>query len=204
MPTDLKEALNEFVSDHKFKGKGPLCVALIVTRHARQKGLPLVPEALVTQGGGQVLGLGKAAVQSVLKRHGIERILAAEGGRTSRGSLNKMREYVAFLNNLHAKGGADLSMIEAHWVECVRAFFAAKPFTIKLDASRGLRHVVRDILAQAVDRQKDTSGTYYAGAVLQHLTGAKLDCALGVGKFEHSRLFDGGCAEPPRRRLLHR
>ena len=80
MPTDLKEALDKFVSEHEFKGKGPLCVALIVTRHAYDKGMPLDPEALVTQGGGQVLGLGRAAVQSVLKRHGIERVLAAEGG----------------------------------------------------------------------------------------------------------------------------
>ena len=59
-----------------------------------KKGLPLDPKLLVTQGGGQVLGLGRASVQSVLKRHGIERVLAAEGGRTSRGSLNNMRQYV--------------------------------------------------------------------------------------------------------------
>ena len=186
MPTSLKEALSEFISAHGFRGKGPLCVALIVTRHALDRGLPLDPEELVTQGGGQVLGLGKAAVQSVLKRHGIERVLAAEGGRTSRGSLNKMREYVAFLNDLHSKGLADLNAIETHWIECVHAFFAGKPFRIKLDASRSLRHVVRDVLEQAFDRQKDAPGMYYAGAVLQHLVGAKLDCALGKGKFEHN------------------
>ena len=186
MSASLKEALNEFISDHNFKGKGPLCVALIVTRHALDRGLPLDPEALVTQGGGQVLGLGKAAVQSVLKRHGIERVLAAEGGRTSRGSLNNMREYAAFLNDLHSKGMADLNAIEVCWIECVHAFFAGKPFTIKLDTSRSLRHVVRNILEQAFDRQKDAPGMYYAGAVLQHLVGAKLDCALGKGKFEHN------------------
>jgi hypothetical protein len=28
-------------------------------------------------------------------------------------------------------------------------------------------------------------GVYYAGAVMQHMVGAKLDCALGQGKFEH-------------------
>ena len=61
-------------------GKGPLCVALIVTRYAQERGLPLDPEKLVTKSGGQVRGLGKAAVQSVLRRHGIERVLAAEGG----------------------------------------------------------------------------------------------------------------------------
>ena len=185
MPAGLEEALDQFVSDHKFQGKGPLSVALVVTRHAREEGLPLDPEALVTRGRGQVRGLGKTAVQSILKQHGIERVLAAEGGRTSRGSLGNMREYVAFLNDLHERGITDIDAIEAYWIDCVRAFFAAKPFTLKLDASRGLRHVVRDILEQAFERQKDALGMNCAGAVLQHLVGAKLDCALGIGKVEH-------------------
>ena len=178
--------MEKFVSEHRFTGKGPLCVALIVTQHARRKGLPLDPEELVTSGGGQVRGLGRTAVQSVLKQHGIKRVLAAEGGRTSRGSLKNMREYLAFLNDLHGRGDADLDTIEAYWIECVHAFFSSTPFTITLDVSRGLRQVVRDILAQAVERQKNSIGTYYAGAMLQHLVGAKLDCALGTGKFEHT------------------
>jgi hypothetical protein len=45
---------------------------------------------------------------------------------------------------------------------------------------------VRDVIEQAEERQKTTPGMYYAGAVLQHLVGAKLDCALGKGKFEHN------------------
>jgi hypothetical protein len=69
--------------------------------------------------------------------------------------------------------------------ERVHEFFA-KPFKIKLDASRSLRAVVRDVIAQAVDRQKLVPGVYYAGAVLQHLVGAKLDCALGKGRFDHN------------------
>lgn len=185
MTDELLEALKTFASGHKFKNKGPLSVALVVTQHARAMGLPLDTEALVTEGGGQVLGLGKGAVQAVLKRYDIERVLAAEGGRTSRGSLNNMREYVAFLNELDETGLADLDSIERYWIDCVHAFFAGKPFAIKLDSSRGLRHVVRDILEQATERQKDNPGMYYAGAVLQHLVGAKLDCALGAGKFEH-------------------
>jgi len=186
MSDALREALEAFTSEQRFKGKGPLCVALVITQHARNLGLPLDPDSLVTEGGGQVLGLGKGSVQTVLKRYDIERVLAAEGGRTSRGSLNNMREYVAFLNDLEGKGIAKLDEIEAYWIECVHAFFAGKPFTIKLDAARSLRHVVRDILDQAVERQKSAPGMYYAGAVLQHLVGAKLDCALGPGKFEHN------------------
>ena len=185
MPADLKEALERFVSDHDFMGKGPLSVALVVTNHACEDGLPLDPETLVTDGGGQVRGLGKTRVQAILKEHGIERVLAAEGGRTSRGSLNNMRDYAAFLNALHNKGIADVDAIEAYWIDRVHDFFAGEPFRIKLDASRGLRHVVRGVLGQAVERQKEAPGMNCAGAVLQHLVGAKLDCALGNGKVDH-------------------
>ena len=174
--------LAAFTASKAFRGKGPLSVALVVTQHAKKMGLPLDAEKLVTEGGGQVLGLGKGAVQAILKRHEITRVLASEGGRTSRGSLNNMREYVVLLNGLHAKGKVDLDAVEAFWIERVHEFFAGKPFKIKLDASRSLRMVVRDVVAQAVERQKTPRGVYYAGAVLQHLVGAKLDRALGKGE----------------------
>jgi hypothetical protein len=148
--------------------------------------LPLDPEALITEGGGQVLGLGRGAVQSILAKHGITRVLAAEGGRTSRGSLGNMREYVAFLNALCEEELFDANEVEAFWIERVQEFFAGKPFKIRLDASRGLRNVVRDVIEQAEDRQRQSQGTYYAGAVLQHLVGAKLECALGAGNVEHN------------------
>jgi hypothetical protein len=186
MATAHQSELEKFASEKAFRGQGPLSVALVVTQHAREMGLPLDPGKLVTEGGGQVLGLGKGAVQAVLKRHGIDRVLAKEGGRTSRGSLGNMREYVAFLNALSKKGEVDLDAVEAFWVEGVREFFAGKPFKIKLDASRSLRTVVRDVIGQAEERQKNAPGMNYAGAVLQHLVGAKLDCALGKGALEHN------------------
>jgi hypothetical protein len=182
----LRDALTSFTAEKRFRGKGPLSVALIVTEHARKRGLPLRADELLTEGGGQVLGLGKGAVQSILAKHGITRILAAEGGRTSRGSLNNMRQCVALLNGLDEKKLADLDAIEGFWIQRVHEFFAGKPFKIRLDASRSLRTVVRDVIAQAEERQKASQGTYYAGAVLQHLVGAKLDCALGHGHFEHN------------------
>jgi hypothetical protein len=186
MATGYQSELEKFASEKAFRGQGPLSVALVVTQHAREMGLPLDPVKLVTEGGGQVLGLGKGAVQAVLKRHGIDRVLAKEGGRTSRGSLGNMREYVAFLNVLSKKAKVDLDAVEAFWVEGVREFFAGKPFKIKLDASRSLRTVVRDVIGQAEERQKNAPGMNYAGAVLQHLVGAKLDCALGKGALEHN------------------
>ncbi len=186
MADDLQKELTKFAAANGFRSKGPLSVALVVTQHAKEMGLPLDPGKLVTEGGGQVFGLGKGAVQAILKKHGIDRVLAAEGGRTSRGSLNNMREYVVFLNERATVTKLDLDAVESFWIERVNEFFAGKPFGIKMDPSRGLRAVVGDIIAQAEERQKTTPGMHYAGAVLQHLVGAKLDCALGKGKFEHN------------------
>lgn len=188
-PGDPRLALASFAAEKRFLGKGPLSVALVLTQHAKERGLPLDPGELVTEGGGQVLGLGKGAVQTVLERHGITRVLAQEGGRTSRNSLKNMRAYVDFLNELHGqlqpRRTVDLAAVENFWIERVHAFFAAKPFRIKVDPALGLRKVVRDVVAEAAERQKSSQGVQYVGAVLQHLVGAKLDCALGKGQIAH-------------------
>lgn len=181
----LQQALAQFQKENRFYGKGPLCVALIITQHARV-GLPLHEDQLLTENQGQVKGLGKDAVQAVLKRHAITRILAAEGGRTSRGSIGNMRKYVPFLNELHANGALDLEAVEAFWIARVREFFNAKPFSLRKDDSLSLRKLVRDVIEQARQRQREAAGMQYTGAVLQHLVGAKLDCALGEGLFEHN------------------
>jgi len=94
--------------------------------------------------------------------------------------------FISCLNNLATAGPVDLDAVEAFWIERVHEFFAAKPFKIRLDASRSLRTLVRDVIAQAEERQRNTPGMQYAGAVIQHLVGAKLDCALGAGQFKHN------------------
>lgn len=184
-PSDkLREHLSGFARKHRFRGKGPLCVALVVTRHAKEKGLPLDPAQLLSASGGQVAGLGRSAVQSILARHGISRVLAAEGGRTSRGSLQNMREYVRVLNALGVE--VDLDLVEAYWIERVKEFFAAKPFKISRDPSVALRSVIRDLIEQATELERESTGVHYAGALLQHLVGATLDCSLGLGAIEHN------------------
>ncbi|GAB3116844.1 DUF4928 family protein [Novispirillum itersonii] len=192
----MLKALSDFAEKHKFRGKGPLCVALVVTDHARERGLPLDPAQLITEGEGQVLGLGKGKVQAILGRHGITRVLAEEGGRTSRGSLGNMRVYVEFLNKLSTDDSAiDLNEIELFWIARVRNFFAAKPFSLKLDGNLGLRAVIRNLMRQAEDRQREMSGTMFLGTMLQHLVGAKLDLVLGEGKVQHHGSNQNDAAE---------
>ena len=176
--TAMIEALRQFATDRRFAGKGPLCVALVVTDHARRRGLPLDADELVTPREGQVLGLGRSAVQAILARSGITKILAAEGGRTSRGSLGNMRDYIRFLNDRHKLGGVDLGVAEAFWIDRVRDFFAAKPLVLRLDPALSISAVMRSLTDQAEARQRAASGTMILGTVMQHLVGAKLQVVL--------------------------
>lgn len=175
----MKAELDAFAKKEKFAGKGPLCVALVITDIAKRTRFPLAEEDFIAESGGQVAGLGKSAVQTILSRHGIDRVLAEEGGRTSRGSMAKMRAYVAFLNDAHERKFLDLNAAETFWVEQVRAFFAAKPLMLRVDTHLGLRSVIRQLLTQARARQAAAEGTMILGTVMQHLVGAKLDVVLG-------------------------
>jgi hypothetical protein len=189
----LVEKLRRFTAKHKFSGKGPLSVALHVTRVSAKLGLPVNADDLLAEKGTQVRGLGMGAIQAILADHGITRVLSREAGRTSRGSADNMRHYVAFLNALPP--GTDLREVEVFWVDRVRDFFAAKPFKFKIDASLSLRAAVRDLLQQARERQAENPGRRYEGAMLQHLVGAKLDLVLGQGVVQHHAVSEADQAE---------
>ena len=154
----LFQRLTDYRNEKKLSSKGELATILHISRLAKEKGLPLNPDTLVTEGKGQVLGLGKSRVQSILKEYGIAKVLAEEGGRTSRKSLNNMYGYVAFLNGLHQDGIAELSKIESWWIERIIEYFAAQPLVLKFDASKSLQAIVGDLLQQAFKRQKDNPG----------------------------------------------
>jgi hypothetical protein len=164
---------------NKMGGKGALCVGLAVTRHARSHSLPIDPSDLLTESRGQVSILGKSPIQKILADYGISRVLAEEGGRTSRGSVGLMQKYVAFLND-SGYGEADLEEAEQWWVAKVRVFFAGKPLALRLDPAKSLRAAVRDLIAQAEKRQAENSGATIVGTILQHLVGAKLAVLLGT------------------------
>lgn len=187
--TELYERLLEYQKQGKIKSKGGLAAVLHVSRMVRERGLPLVPSELKTDSHGQVQGLGKGRIQNILKDYGITRVLAEEGGRTSRGSVKNVEDYAVFLNHLLAEGvisNEDYGTIESWWIDRVKDYFSAKPFTLKYDLSRSLQATVTDLLEQAFRRQQETPGTMYAGAVLQHLVGAKLELLQGEGVVKHN------------------
>ncbi len=188
MDETLYTALSEFFNKNHFGGKGPLSVALHVTRHAIEHGLPIDVQALKTIRKGQVKGLNRSRVQAILDTYGISTVLSSEAGRTSRGSLDNMELYAQFLNSLDINEATVLNDIEAWWIQKVKDFFAAKPFRFEYDQSQSLTVALTSLLMQAEERQKKRSGVMYLGIMLQHLVGAKLDLALerhGINILHH-------------------
>jgi Domain of unknown function (DUF4928) len=138
-----------------------------------------------TDEGGQVAGLGKAAVQAILAENGIFKVLAEEGGRTSRGSLGLMAAYVECLNQLSQRGEVPLDDVLAWWLAKVRAHFASEGPKLHFDTGKSIRANIEDLLRQAKELQAEAGGANYVGAMLQHLVGAKLDVVLGKGMVQH-------------------
>jgi hypothetical protein len=173
------EVLSGFDSTHVGLSKGALSCMLTVTRILKIKSFPVLIDEFKTEQEGQVLGLGGGAIKSILRDHGITRVLSSEGGRTSRGNMGKTRLYLDVVNDLYNRGILDLEAAELFWIERVRNFFASEPFVFKLDPSKSLRFSIRQLLKQTFERQKKASGTMYAGIVMQHLVGAKFELILG-------------------------
>lgn len=182
----IKQLENLADKQRKFLNKGGLCVGLVVTKTAQEKGLPLNPASLRTGEGGQVAGLGKAAVQSILATYGITKVLAEEGGRTSRGSLGLMESYVTALNFLHAESKLlDLDAVMEWWIGKVKLYFASEGPKFNFDTGKSVAANLADIFSQAAEIQKNSGGANFVGALLQHLVGAKLDIVLGAGAASH-------------------
>lgn len=182
----LDVMLRDYKSAHNVAGKGQIATMIYASRLARDSGLPFdTLKGVRTEGEGQIKGLGKASVQKILAAYGITKTLAEEGGRTSRGSLGNVREFLDHLNVFNKQSPLDTAAVEAWWVEQAKAFFNAKPFALRFEPGRSLRAVIRDLIAQAKKRQDEASGTKLVGAMLQHLVGAKLALALPQETIKH-------------------
>lgn len=174
----LESALADVKNRLQINGVGFLGTALVLTRKAVKLGLPLDPSAILTAGGGQVSGLSGANINKILKDHGVTQMVGTESGRTSRATPALASEYAAFLNSLHGVTDDDLTSMEEWWVARFVDYFNTEPFKLNHDTSRTFAVVIRNLLDQAIERQKKAPGKTYAGAMLQHLVGAKLTLAL--------------------------
>jgi hypothetical protein len=183
MMADINGKLKEFQSECHAYTKGPLALLVQLTRMVRERTFPLKSEDFLTENQGQVAGLGGGNLKKILKEHGITQILAAEGGRTSRGNMGLMIKYVDFLNSFQSVEQLEFDQIEAYWVEQVREYFRNQPFTLTADLTRTIGASLDDLFEQAKKRQTQNPGTQYMGTILQHLVAAKLSVVLPPDKF---------------------
>jgi hypothetical protein len=181
MNIETLEALRAFQSENNVTTKGPLSLVVQLTEIIAKKPAPWNPDDFLTKNKGQVAGLGGGNLRRILAKHQITRVLASEGGRTSRGNMGLMGKYVVFMNELGRHGDIDFQGIEAFWAEQVDEFFRNQPFTLPADASRTIEGNLDELFEQARKRQTENPGTQYLGSILQHLTAAKLSLILGDG-----------------------
>ena len=185
----LEEKLVHFRDEQNIFQMGTLGTVLVVTSRMKTESLPLDPTTLLTAGGGQVAKLSGGAINKILKSHGVTQMVGTESGRTSRATPTLAKTYMDFAHGLHAVGVLsqdDLPAVEAWWVERFVEFFNSQPFKLNYDPSRTLASVIRNLLDQALQRQKKSPGKTYVGAVLQHLVGAKLELALPELEIHHN------------------
>ena len=90
--------IDEFRKSHRISTKGALAAAIQLNRLFSLDTLPIDINDYHTSREGQVKGISKDNCQKILAQYGITRILAAEGGRTSRGTMALMHDYAELIN----------------------------------------------------------------------------------------------------------
>lgn len=141
---------------------------------------PLTEPVYVSAQASQVKELGGAKIREILARYGEMRQFRSEGGRTSRGSLVLARQFAELLNASQAATPyMDASPAERafarqviqHWIVTLLQdqYFNRQRIKAELDHRKPVKSSVRMLLEAARERGGTT-----AGAVAQHLVGAKL------------------------------
>ncbi len=184
MVRDLMGDLEYFQGKNEISSKGQLSAVLQLTDIAKHKPFPFNPKDFLTSGGGQVAKLSGTNCNKILEKHGVNRKLASEAGRTSRGTIKIMESYISFLNGIGAQGDIDFDFIEQYWVNKIIDFFNSQPFVLNMDASKSVSANILGLFEQAKNRQKKNPGTHYLGIMLQHLVAAKLGVILPPDSFE--------------------
>lgn len=156
---------------------GVLATGLIVTGHIAL-GFPLTEEKVA--GKSQIKGLGGPAVAKVLAGYGETRKFLSEGGRTSRGSRSRGVELAfSYSEKFAPLSPEDLDAVELEalveigqrwFVERIQAeYFSKQRIQADIFPNQPISLAVESLL-----KAGDEKGGNTAGAVAQHLVGAKL------------------------------
>ncbi|GAA1937522.1 DUF4928 family protein [Nocardioides hwasunensis] len=155
-----------------------MTVGLMLTEHMATVGLPMTEADFLADS--QVRGLGGRRIETILSNRGEFRPFTSEGGRTSRGSAPLARQLAAVLNRAAENSGyhrvGSLSQERAR--VRIQEWFVAR-LQVEYFNQQGLRADLDPQLpmsasiAALLDVARRRGGNL-AGAVAQHLVGAKL------------------------------
>ncbi|MER5978625.1 DUF4928 family protein [Streptomyces sp. NPDC001857] len=154
-----------------------MCAGLYMTEFLAEH-FPLAPEHYRTRS--QVKAASGSRAQKLLAQHGEERRFTSEGGRTSRATLDHADALADLFNGVGATAGvqdltglerAALAAVLQQWfVGRVREdFFGRK----RIEAEINPENPVRTTVAALIEAGRQRGGNT-AGAIAQHLVGAKL------------------------------
>lgn len=154
-----------------------MTAGLIVASKARS-GLPISDDQLFSKGKSQVSGLSGVAISRLLQEHGENRKFTSEGGRTSRRTARlaeSIRDLLQEFDGTSTHGhqiSPDIAFkAEAFFVDRLREeYFDKQTIQVELSPEQPVSVAVGKIL-EASRQRADKN----AGAVLQHLVGAKLE-----------------------------
>jgi len=179
--TDAQKALNALRNWHKnlrvlrdgFPPRGTIAAALVVLERLKED-FDLRLESHRAKGGqSQIAGLGRAAVARILARFGERRVFLREGGRTNRGApgdIDRMLrgiEQAGLGSVTEAQRVVIIERLQEFLVEKVRESHSRHRLKVQYDPAKTTQQFVQDLLKLASESGK-------AGAVAQHLVGAKL------------------------------
>lgn len=149
-----------------------VCAGLAITELIR-KTFPLTERDYLTEKN-QVKKTGGPAIKSILERFGESRQYAREGGRTTRGTRPAAERLVKALNAISALSQLSeserqevMDALQEWLVDRVKEYFDRKKIDVEITLDKSGQQIVAGIIEAATARG-------VAGAVAQHLVGAKL------------------------------
>lgn len=154
-----------------------MCAGLYVSEFLADA-FPLTPKIYAADT--QVRGASGAKAKALLADHDETRKFTTEGGRTSRKTIRHAEALVDIVNDVGSTVGLDAlppidrsavaRLLQAWFVQRVKDdFFDRKKISAEIDPSWSIRAVVANLIAAGRER-----GGNAAGAIVQHLVGAKL------------------------------
>jgi hypothetical protein len=139
--------------------------------------MPAVDDALTALEG---------AIVRIMSRQGIQLPIWECRQRSPHSQTIAAKRYLNLAQRFEHHDLLDLSPSEGLCLRALRQFVRTQPFLLTVGRHQSYSAIVRDLLAQARERQREMSGTMVMGAVMQHLVGAKLSLLPDIAIEHHS------------------